>query len=98
MKKGPFKLRSGNKPSMAKLAGVSPVKVDPDAPGTPDEPGYEPPVTREELDEEGKEIYDKLRKNKKGKKIDFKKTTDYSQKAIDYRRFSNPEKYDDDRD
>ena len=26
MKKGPFKLRSGNKPSMAKLAGVSPMK------------------------------------------------------------------------
>ncbi len=28
MKKGPFKLRSGNKPSMAKLAGVSPVKQE----------------------------------------------------------------------
>ena len=26
MKKNPFKLRSGNKPSMAKLAGVSPIK------------------------------------------------------------------------
>tara|TARA_R100000995_G_scaffold77462_1_gene47519 strand:+ start:591 stop:1019 length:429 start_codon:yes stop_codon:yes gene_type:complete len=26
MKKGPFKLKSGNKPSMAKLAGVSPMK------------------------------------------------------------------------
>ena len=28
MKKGPFKLKSGNKPSMAKIAGVSPVKKD----------------------------------------------------------------------
>jgi len=26
MKKGPFKLRSGNKPSIAKLAGVSPMR------------------------------------------------------------------------
>ena len=26
MKKGPFKLRSGNKPSMSKLAGISPMK------------------------------------------------------------------------
>tara|TARA_R100001443_G_scaffold1151_1_gene4437 strand:- start:22 stop:447 length:426 start_codon:yes stop_codon:yes gene_type:complete len=29
MKKGPFKLKSGNKPSMAKLAGVSPMKNKP---------------------------------------------------------------------
>ena len=28
MKKGPFKLKSGNKPLMAKIAGVSPVKKD----------------------------------------------------------------------
>lgn len=27
MKKGPFKLKSGNKPSMAQLSGVSPVKL-----------------------------------------------------------------------
>ena len=26
MKKGPFKLKSGNKPSMAQLSGVSPMK------------------------------------------------------------------------
>ena len=26
MKKGPFKLKSGNKPSMAQLSGVSPIK------------------------------------------------------------------------
>ncbi len=37
-------------------------KVDPDAPGTPGKPGYEPPVVREELDNKGKEIYDNLRK------------------------------------
>ena len=37
-------------------------KVDPDAPGTPGKPGYEPPVVREELDDKGKEIYDNLRK------------------------------------
>ncbi len=37
-------------------------KVDPDAPGTPGKPGYEPPVVREELDAKGKEIYDNLRK------------------------------------
>ena len=27
--RAPFKLRSGNKPSMAKLSGVSPMKIDP---------------------------------------------------------------------
>ena len=37
-------------------------KVDPDAPGTPGKPGYEPPVVREELDDKGKEIYDNLRR------------------------------------
>ena len=28
MKKGPFKLKSGNKPSIAKIAGVSPMRQD----------------------------------------------------------------------
>ena len=28
MKKGPFKLKSGNKPSISKMAGVSPMKKD----------------------------------------------------------------------
>jgi hypothetical protein len=28
MKKGPFKLKSGNKPSISKLAGISPMKKD----------------------------------------------------------------------
>ena len=39
-------------------------KVDPDAPGTPGKPGYEPSVKREELDDKGKEIYDNLRKER----------------------------------
>jgi len=43
-----------------KMRGFSPFtqKVDPDAPGTPGEPGYEPPVKREDLDEMGKKIWD----------------------------------------
>ncbi len=43
-----------------KMRGFSPLtqKVDPDAPGTPGKPGYEPPVKRNELDEMGKKIYD----------------------------------------
>jgi len=36
-------------------------KVDPDAPGTPGKPGYEPPVKREDLDEKGKLLWDKIR-------------------------------------
>jgi len=36
-------------------------EVDPDAPGTPGEEGYEPPVRREDLDDEGKATWDKHR-------------------------------------
>ena len=36
MKKGPFKLRSGNKPSISKMAGVSPMKKDITASGLGD--------------------------------------------------------------
>jgi len=43
-------------------------KVDPDAPGTPGEPGYEPPVKREDLDEKGKKIWDEQRAKDKDKK------------------------------
>ena len=39
-------------------------KVDPDAPGTPGKPGYEPPVKRSDLDEKGKAIWDKHRERK----------------------------------
>ena len=48
--------------------GFSPKKikeimaVDPDAPGTPGKPGYEPPVKRKDLDAEGKKIFDKNNK------------------------------------
>lgn len=40
-------------------------KVDPDAPGTPGKPGYEPPVKRSDLDAKGKAIWDKQRLAKK---------------------------------
>ena len=36
MKKGPFKLRSGNKPSISKLSGISPMKKDITASGLGD--------------------------------------------------------------
>ena len=52
MSKSPFAMHKG-KPHK---------KVDPDAPGTPGKPGYEPEVKREELDDKGKKIYDDLRK------------------------------------
>tara|TARA_R100000152_G_C6768483_1_gene193989 strand:+ start:205 stop:426 length:222 start_codon:yes stop_codon:yes gene_type:complete len=38
--------------------------VDPDAPGIPGQPGYEPPVRYEDLDEEGKKLWHKLRGTK----------------------------------
>ena len=44
-------------------------KVDPDAPGTPGKPGYEPPVKRSDLDEKGKEIWDKHRERKELKSM-----------------------------
>ena len=36
--------------------------IDPDAPGIPGTPGYEPKVKREELDDRGKEIFDANKK------------------------------------
>ena len=42
--------------------------VDPDAPGTPGKPGYEPPVKYDELDEKGKKLYKSLRRAKLKKK------------------------------
>jgi hypothetical protein len=61
--------------------GSSPVKqkkkVDPDAPGTPGKPGYEPPVKREDLDAKGKAIWDAHRAKGKGKgKLKKTKTLD----------------------
>jgi len=57
--KSPVKYEKNPEELIKRLSGP---KVDPDAPGTPGEPGYEPPVTREDLDEKGKKLYDKLRK------------------------------------
>jgi len=53
----------------------SPVKqkVDPDAPGTPGTPGFEPPVKREDLDEKGKAIWDRLRLAKKNTPIQIER-------------------------
>ena len=54
-------------PFQQRFSAKSPLnqdKVDPDAPGTPGKPGYEPPVKREELDDKGKEIYDNLKKER----------------------------------
>ena len=39
--------------------------MDPDAPGTPGQPGYEPPVKYEDLNEEGKKLWNELRNKKK---------------------------------
>jgi hypothetical protein len=47
-----------------KIFGDDPNKgVDPDAPGTPGKPGYEPPVKYDDLDEKGKAIWRKVRGN-----------------------------------
>jgi hypothetical protein len=48
-------------PFQKQFSAKSPLNQDPDAPGTPNTPGYEPPVVRKELDKKGKEIYDNLR-------------------------------------
>lgn len=50
-------------PFQKQFSAKSPLsQVDPDAPGTPGKPGYEPPVVRGELDAKGKKIYDDLKK------------------------------------
>ena len=38
--------------------------IDPDAPGVPGTPGYEPNVKRSELDAEGKKIFDANKKKR----------------------------------
>ncbi len=57
-------MKTFSSPFMAKspLRDNHDKKVDPDAPGTPGKPGYEPEVKRKELDDKGKKIYDDLRK------------------------------------
>lgn len=42
--------------------------VDPDAPGTPGKPGFEPPVVYDELDAKGKAIYNANKKKSKTNK------------------------------
>jgi len=77
-----FKLKSGNKISFKDM-GSSPAKqvheqthdtiktkVDPDAPGTPGQPGYEPPVRRSDFDEgsEQQKMFDRNQAKSKAKK------------------------------
>ena len=61
MEKGPFKLRSGNKPSISKMAGVSPMKADKDISGV----GFQD-LTVEKTKMGGNKYFDK------GKEIDLK--------------------------
>ena len=68
-----FKLKSGNKISFKDM-GSSPAKqkVDPDAPGTPGQPGYEPPVRRSDFDEgsEQQKMFDRNQAKGKAKAVD----------------------------
>jgi hypothetical protein len=48
-------------PFQQQFSAKSPLNQDPDAPGTPNTDGYEPPVIREELDPKGKKLFDDLR-------------------------------------
>jgi len=64
-------------------------KVDPDAPGTPGKPGYEPPVKRSDLDAKGKKLYDSKRKAKPSPAKNFLEKID---KASDEVRASSPAK------
>ena len=71
MKKGPFKLRSGNKPSMAKLAGIEGSKKRKDIFLTPETPGG--PKVNDNMPEMGVKEFKKLiEKNKKPSKINDK--------------------------
>ena len=58
----PFQKQFSAKSPLNQTVASTKKAVDPDAPGTPNTDGYEPPVIREELDDKGKEIYDNLRK------------------------------------
>ena len=71
MKKGPFKLRSGNKPSIAKLAGIKGSKKRKDIFLTPETPGG--PKVNDNMPEMGvKEFKKFIEKNKNQKKINNK--------------------------
>ena len=95
MEKGPFKLKSGNKPSIAELSGALPMK----------EPAKKmKPKVGEVTGSYTATFTEKKKKKKKKSKFnfnktrDFSKSADYSQKAIDYRKYSDLEKHDTDRD
>ena len=93
MENGPFKLKSGNKPSIAKLTGA-PLKMK--------EPTKKmKPKVGDVIGSHTAKFTEKKKKKKfdfKGKgNFDFKKTRDYSKKARDYKKYSDLEKYDDDR-
>ena len=63
-KKGGFPFKKGiAKRNYEKEIGKK--TVDPDAPGTPGQPGQEPPVKYEDLNEEGKKLWNELRNKKK---------------------------------
>ena len=91
MKGSAFKLRSGNTSSF-KMMGSSPARqVDPDAPGTPGTEGYEPPVTKEDMQGFGgggtKEIKKKAAKNDWDAGSDLKEGdyATYGQQAYDHK-------------
>jgi hypothetical protein len=63
-KKNTIKKRTSDK---YKMFG-DPQSVDPDAPGTPGQAGYEPSVKYDELDEKGKKLYKSLRRGDVKKK------------------------------
>ena len=73
-----------NSPNKYHVKGHTP--VDPDAPGTPGEPGFEPPVKRTDLDKKGKKLYDKLhsKKNVAHGKKDKKKEQSMKKKQKDW--------------
>ena len=62
--------------------GATTGEVDPDAPGTPGKPGYEPPVRRSDLDKKGKAIWDAHRAKKKSPAKDTKSTRTRDKKDL----------------
>ena len=57
----PFQQQFSAKSPLNQPGASTKKAVDPDAPGTPNTDGYEPPVIREELDPKGKKLFDDLR-------------------------------------
>ena len=57
----PFQKQFSAKSPLNQTVASTKKPVDPDAPGTPGKPGYEPPVIREELDPDGKKLFDDLK-------------------------------------